>query len=333
MQSTFRGAPKHLELERRIGKIDYLILQIDSKCPHGCEYCFVGEGLNKNPDGGNLSLERRMGLVKEASDLVARVVAMPGVGEPLATPKIEELIMFITSLGMISIVYSKGMLVNRKICDFLAEQDTTVILSIDSLYRETALRLNPNPRGWFERAMANVGYIRERFVPLAETIGEYRVHRLAVNHMINRMNYGQQDEIRNWCGEDILFVAHGPSREGHAIRIWDKLAGTLKEHASLIAYANKISETGGNTTARLDGKCAYYLNGITVSDNGDVKMCPAATKTAGLIGNAKNQSLTELFDLTQLIVLSKYGNNPPPCLVRDIGYGSLAGQLLQHRTL
>ena len=141
--------------------------------------------------------------------------------------------------------------------------------------------------------------------------------------MVNLLNYGEQEEIREWCEDDILFVCHGPSREGCAEGIWEELAGDDEKHQHLIGYANHMSETKGNTTARTDGKCAYYLNGITVGADGDVKACPASTHTTGMIGNARTSSLEELYDKVQSILREIVGISLPPCLVRDPSYDKL----------
>jgi len=157
-----------LELERPLGrtKLDYLVLQLDRKCPHACRYCFIGNNFNNGLGDRNLSLNERKMIVRKASELGARVVSMPGEGEPLAVRGTKELIAYINKRDMVSIIYTKGLLLTPEWATFLAEENATVIISIDSLNEETATKLNPDPPGWFPEAMENIRYAREVFKPL-----------------------------------------------------------------------------------------------------------------------------------------------------------------------
>ncbi len=319
------GSAKHLELERSqaSGILQYLILQLDRQCPHACIYCFIGDASLERPHNHNLSLSERKRIIDEAYELGARVVSMPGDGEPLAIRAFKDLLTHISTKGMISIIYTKGLLLTPEWTDFLAELNATVVISLDSLNERTATELNPEPCGWFQKAMDNVEYARNVFRSLIERKGDYNVTRLVVNHMVNLLNFGQQEDIKKWCGDDMLFVCHGPSKEGCARDIWGRLAGSDETHQELITHANSVSETRGNTTARADGKCAYYLNGVTVGADGNVKLCPASTQTRDLIGNVKNDSIKELYDRTQRILKSTMGSALPPCLVRSPSYSSV----------
>ena len=68
---------------------------------------------------------------------------------------------------------------------------------------------------------------------------------------------------------------------------------------------------------------AYYLNGITVSDNGDIRTCPAANPTRGCFGNVRNESLRQLYDKVQNSIIEVMGRDLPACLVRDTDYRRL----------
>ncbi len=326
---TFKGSPRYLELFGGSDQscLEYLVLQLDSVCPHACRYCFAEQEPGWRPIGDGLSLDERKEIVDEARALGARVVSMPGDGEPLAVKGTRDLIAHIHKNRMISIVYTKGYLLTREWTHFLADHDATVVLSIDSLHEPTAMKLNPKPCGWFPTAMENVEYAKNVFGRVIETVDGHRITRLLVNHMVNLFNLGEQERMKDWCDDDILFVCHGPSREGGAVSIWNMLVGGLEEHESLVTYANGVSETEGNTTARADGKCAYYLNGITVGANGDVKLCPASTQTAGLLGNVRTVSLEELRTATRDTLEQILGGDVPPCLVRAQSYDKIVSEL------
>ncbi len=326
---TFKGSPQYLRMGEGTIKpgLDYLVLQLDSVCPHACRYCFAEREPGWQPKGDGLSLDERKGIVNEARALGARVVSMPGDGEPLAVKGTRDLIAHIHKNRMISIVYTKGYLLTREWTHFLADHDATVVLSIDSLHERTAMKLNPKPCGWFPTAMENIEYAKSVFGRVIETVDGRRITRLLVNHMVNLLNLGEQERMKDWCDDDILFVCHAPSREGGAVRIWDKLAGGLEEHESLITYANGVSETEGNTTARADGKCAYYLNGITVGANGDVKLCPASAQTAGFLGNVRTASLEKLRTAAREALERILGGDAPPCLVRAQSYDKIVSEL------
>jgi len=326
---TFVGSPIHLEIERPLvgGELAYLVMQLEAICPHSCRYCFSGTNPPFKSRMPALTLGERLKLVAEARAAGVRVIAMPGDGEPLAVPGCRDLISHASAVGMVSIIYTKGYLLTPEWAEFLAQVNVTVVLSVDSLAEETATRLNALPAGWFPKAKRNIQYLRTVFRRRQFRRNGYRMTRLVVNHMVNQLNHGEQEAIRDWCEDDMLFVCHGPSREGRAVNIWNELAGDDERHRELIAYANSLSETGGNTTARADGKCAYYLNGITIGANGETKACPASSTSAGSIGTVRTSSLATLYRSTQETLSHIFGNRLPPCLVRDQSYPTILSEL------
>jgi MoaA/NifB/PqqE/SkfB family radical SAM enzyme len=317
-----RGLPAQLEDERALGQteIDYLLLSLPCGCNLECKKCFVGGGERKT----YLSQEKRTDIVEEAKEMGARVVVIPGEGEPLMEPGIRKMIQYCHSLGMATIVFTNATLLDEEFARFAKDSGVSFVISLDSL-KEDVYGFLTGGGDFFHKTVGNIEKLRVIYSDAFSYTGKgEKVVRLAVNAVVTRQNRHEMRHLRDWCGDDMVFICNSLVREGRAVQHWDKLAGTGEEYKEQRKIALEMSETHGPTSACQDGRCAYLFYGLTVGVDGDILVCPDARGTKGVIGNVRETTLKELNRmhrgyLTEFFKRHGYG----PCIVRHPEYGRL----------
>lgn len=318
-KKILRGLPAQLEAEKKLGEseLDYLLFNLPYACNLKCPKCFVGD----NKTALHLSLDERMRVMREAKELGARVVVIPGEGEPLIAPAIKKIASYRYGLGLTAVVFTNATMLNEDFAHFAKDTDISFIVSLDSLDKG-AYGFLTGRKDFFDETIKNIERCRSIYADEnSSTPNGDKVVRLAVNTVVTKQNKDEISKIKDWCGDDMVFICNSPVKEGRAAQYWKELAGTEEEYRELKQVALKNSETHGPTSACSDGKCAYLYYGLTIGTDGDVLICPDARETRGLIGNVKEASLRELNKkhkqhLKAFFEECGYG----PCIVRHPKY-------------
>jgi radical SAM protein with 4Fe4S-binding SPASM domain len=106
-----------------------LELEFTRKCNLRCVYCYAsaGEALEHE-----LSLDELIDVVEQARGLGARRVVLLGGGEPLLFPQVREVIQHIHSRGLSQALFTNGLLLTSRLCQFLFEHQVTVVIKHNS---------------------------------------------------------------------------------------------------------------------------------------------------------------------------------------------------------
>ena len=168
--------------------INVINYHITDRCNCRCRYCFGKFGCD------SLGLADAM----RVTDAVCRLFAELGIkdgrislagGEPLCCPWADGLIGHIASLGMrVSLVTNGSLLEPGRIIGW-AGKVSCVGLSIDSVCRETNLRIGRNSGG---RTLSE-----EEALSLCEGIRGAGI-RLKINTVVSRCNLGEADALRRF---------------------------------------------------------------------------------------------------------------------------------------
>jgi MoaA/NifB/PqqE/SkfB family radical SAM enzyme len=314
MKKILKGLPGHLESEGRLRptggeSIDYLLMSFPFACHLSCLKCFSWSTRVHR----DLPVAARKKALAESVKLGASVLVIPGEGEPLLYPGWRELVDLASDLGMVSIIFTNAVGLDEAAARFAFARDVSFILSLDSLRPETYALLTGRA-GRFERVRGNIEILRDVYRPAIGKNGAKIVTRLGLNTVVCLPNLEEAAELKEWCGDEVVFVANTPVYEGRAKEHWRALTGMAdgESNPSLVERAKELSETGGPTSARPDKMCAYLYNGLTVDSDGEVMICPDARATRGLIGNIADSSLADL----NARVKSLTAKAGVPCIVR-----------------
>ncbi len=319
------GNPTFYQLDSHIGKNEllYIIMDFPFGCNYNCPKCYR----RQNVSFDNIFIKLRKRIIKKASELGAKVVGIPGEGEPLYhLEEIKEIIEFNNSLGLTTILYTNGSLLNRELVQFFFDNNVSLIVSIDSLEKDTYNDLTGG--GDIEKIKENMKIAKEIYSNGVQHKDNILITRLGVITIVTKQNMDEISKIKNWCGDDIFFICNFPIKEGNATKNWTKLVGNDLDDLIKISHKFTDTGTGGVSTPLKDGKCVALYNGITVDTNGNVLVCPASVNT--IIGNIKDETLVQLWKKIKEYTQKK-GN--PKCIARYVDknfFRSHDGNILQH---
>lgn len=307
------GNPNQLEVDKQIGEneLTYIVMNLPFGCNYECPKCYRKDDKSST----SVDIETRLAAISEAKDLGARVLCIPGEGEPLTNRNLTtRLIDHANSEGLITVLYTNGSLLNRETIEEMFEKGVTLITSLDSLQPET-YRQQTGFKG-FDRVMRNLGHVREVYKAgnnvrddgLTET-------RWGIITIINQQNKDEIPAIRGFAGDDAFFICNYPIRKGSATSVWDSYVGTPDDLKELVRVANKYTDTlvAGLTAPIRDGQCITLNHGITLNSAGYAQACPAMVDTN--LGNISDTSIKDIWEQTREYTQSR-GN--PLCIARDI---------------
>jgi MoaA/NifB/PqqE/SkfB family radical SAM enzyme/SAM-dependent methyltransferase len=185
-----RGIPSLMEASDAVAKEELLVigLMTSRRCNLRCSYCYTDAG---QPKAGEIDSQLRLRIIREAAALGARLLWIPGEGEPLLDKRgLWDLLDEAGSLGLWTLFYTSGSLVTREDAKRLAAYPCSVVVKLNSLRAEVQDRLAGVPGTW-ERIHRGIGCL------LAEGLADQ--HRLGGETVILPENLGEIPEIFRYC--------------------------------------------------------------------------------------------------------------------------------------
>lgn len=267
----------------------YLALNMTSGCNFRCPYCFIGHAhLEISPD--EMTFDQKASVIRQAKACGARVVVMPGRGEPLADPDFWSILDLCTGLDMWVVVYTNGSHLTPDKIRRLKDSNISIYMKVDTFDREIYEEM-VGKKFIFDRVMHNLEQLVEHFhEPVVE--GDRIISRLGINSVVTTQSAAGIPQIDEWCADrNIFYTCRSPVKVGQADITWDYLVGSevkkLREIGRKYATRNFTSGTEA-------GQCGIYRFGITVENTGEIYVCPDAREGFGFIGNVKTTSLKDL---------------------------------------
>ena len=278
MEKLLVGSARHLELEGGLRDLEYLMLNLPYRCNYKCSKCCNAsrEESPKSP----LSLEEISELITEAKDLGMRVLVIAGEGEPFLDENIQSIISRANTNGLIPYIFTNGSKLNADTTQFIKENGASLVINIDSLNARVYEELT-GIKGSFERLYGNIVGVREQFKDTHSQIGQYGLRRIAINTVVSQRNKGELSEIKDFCGEDFVFVCNTPMDIGRA-QGNPTFSGQFDTPKTIPL---------GTTSNGL--WCAYMRNGISVGANGEILTCAYSLESAGRLGNVRERNLKD----------------------------------------
>lgn len=300
-QGFFEGMPQD--------GIVYLALNMTSVCNYRCPYCFVGLE-NLKVSRNEMTVEEKVRIIREAKDCSARVVSMPGRGEPLADSGFWDILDAANRLGLWVVVYTNGYFLDREKIEQLKDKPISLYIKVDSFDRDIYEKM-VGKSGVYERMRQNLDMLVQNFNEPEED-GRQIISRLGINSVVTAYSAGSIPELYEWCRQrGIYYTCRSPVKVGEAALTWDYLVQGRSEE--LRDVGRKYAARNFTSATEL-GQCGIYRFGITVDNNGEVLVCPDAHSGFRRIGNIRELSLKDL--IKQRNKIYPLNSSPGYCFVR-----------------
>ena len=209
------GTPQHLELERPLGlaKRDFLLINISGSCNYSCKKC-----CNMVPNKRvMISLEEITGMVLNAKNALGiRTVVFIGEGETTLAPNFKSIVSFVHKAGLNTVIFSTGYFIDEPLARFLAENNVSIVFSLDSLNENRYHGLTGTTNS-FARVMQNIRACRNIFAEKIRAVNGKRVVFLAINMLLTKDSLDEVEAMKEFCGNDVLPVFNYPLMVGNAL--------------------------------------------------------------------------------------------------------------------
>ena len=262
----------------------YVMMNFETRCMYACPKCALPG--RERVSGTPLTEIQRTNALALAAEAGVKALTVIGAGEPtdkLSYRLIRPVIEFADRLGLVTILFTTLYGLTGEIARFFRDHNVSLYISLDSIQTETYRRLTGGGR--IDRIITHIQMLRRLYQ--TERVVDTTVTRLGINTTVVRQNLNELEQIRDFAGSDIHYVANYPIRRGKFAQsaIWAELVGANYEE--LMARAQAASETGAHTSV-YDGVCSYFLRGISVDVDGQLLLCGYAGESARRLGRIQN---------------------------------------------
>ncbi len=152
-----RGIPSPEDAALAIAREQLLVLGLmtSRRCNLRCDYCYTDGGTERL---GELGIADRIRVLREAADLGSRLLWIPGEGEPLMDRTFWGMLEEAENLGLWTLLYTSGALVNAALAKRLATFRCSVVVKLNSLRQDVQDRLAGVP-GTTDRIQRGIDFL------------------------------------------------------------------------------------------------------------------------------------------------------------------------------
>src|SRR3989338_1696699 len=153
-----RASPNQLESDAKFGEdqLAFLVMNIPFACNYTCSKCYRKNSTSQD----SIPLQKRLDVISKSRDLGAKVLCIPGEGEPLTNQRLTlNLLRHAKSLGMDSVLYTNASLLNKDLTTELLGLDVSLVTSLDSLTSSTYAALTGGHK--LDSVLSNLTSVRE----------------------------------------------------------------------------------------------------------------------------------------------------------------------------
>ena len=317
-----KGSAPQLHLERPFGKMefDYAGVNFPFKCNLKCfKCCNLGE---RPHTSGALKMEDVKRFLIRCRELGARVVTMMGEGEPTLDENFRELVEFISRNGQVPYIFTNGSKIDEELALFLCRNNAVLIINLD-FFDESKYDGYVGKTGAFRTLLENVRGIRELYKTKLHSQEGHRITFLAINLVLNNENEGEIPKIKEFCGDDVLFVVNTPMKTGNAVRFWARYDETQQ-----VRIDSDVSYPLG--TLAEGEQCAYLRNGISSNPDGYILACPYALETKGAYGTIEGDLIAARRKVLETVDMFYKEHGQVRCILRHPEYGAFVNLVRKH---
>ncbi|HAG1880142.1 TPA: radical SAM protein [Salmonella enterica] len=299
---VLKGMPNFFNLKNktRLGRrsLDFLMLNVPPVCNYDCEKCFTS-ATKKNPEKF-LRTKEVKNLIDAAEQKGIQCVCLLGEGEPLLfidkmTKEVnyKEIIKYINSKNIITLIATNGLLLNKKNVDFLYENNVSIAISLDTLEKNEYKKIYRGAAN-LNKVMKNIEYARKIYSKDIEKRDANIIKRLCIHMTVTSNNYMNIPKMIELCGDDIYFDCEHIAQVGVA----NENPEIYREYQSCIEACNNAKKAMVRTyVPEISGDaCCYLYYGFAVTHDGEVLVDTHALDTKYSIGNVRNENFDYLLN-------------------------------------
>ena len=271
---------------------------VSAKCDINCIYCVTKSG---KAVPGELNLNERKSVLKQANELGCKIVHIAARGEPTVDPLFKEQLEYINELNMIPVIFTHGGNLTQDWVDTLWDNNASIMIKIHSLKPELQ-DFFAATKGYTERRNKGIELLMKKgFNQNFE--GQTR---LGADILVMKKNYDEIEDIYRWCRENNIFPLVKPlmcNNRGASKFVLDNLYISPLEVKKLYERLSEIDkkEYGFDWKPMppyAGVNCNYYYYHLCVTIMGDVWPCIGIPELQ--IGNIKEKSLKECWNSEQV---------------------------------
>ncbi len=269
-----------------------LELEFTKKCNLRCVYCYSAAG---EPEEDELKIEEIKSVVAQAADLGAKKIILLGGGEPLVYEGLEEIVHYISALGVQQVLFTNGTLMTERTAHLLRKERVSVVIKNNSMKAEVQDEL-AGVKGSFDRIRRGLQHLMDAGYPNAEVM-------LGVQTVICRQNLAELPAMWEWARRhDFVPYFEIMTNQGRA-KLHPDLAVPIHEIRAVFERLETIDKTRFDvawhshpTIAAFS--CKRHLYSCLVNSRGFVQPC---TGVDMLVGNIREKSLAAILSGSPVI--------------------------------
>lgn len=271
---------------------------VSAKCDLNCVYCVTKSG---KAVPGELNLEERKSVLRQANELGCKIVHIAARGEPTVDPLFKEQLEYINELNMTPVIFTHGGNLTQEWVDTLWDNNASIMLKIHSLKPEVQ-DFFAATKGYTERRNKGLDLLLKKgFNKNFE--GQTR---LGADILVMKKNYDEIEDIYRWCRENNIFPLVKPlmcNNRGASKFVLDNLYISPLEVKKLYERLSEIDkkEYGFDWKPMppyAGVNCNYYYYHLCITIMGDVWPCIGIPELQ--IGNIREKSLKECWNSEQV---------------------------------
>lgn len=267
-------------------------LEFTRKCNLRCVYCYSVAGM---PRENELSLRELKSVINQAKELGARKIILLGGGEPLLYEGLEEVVLYIRSLGLKAILFTNGTLINKKIAGYMMRNRVSIIVKQNSLDPGVQDML-AGGHGAFEKIQRGIRILREEGYPDGEAS-------LGIQTVICRQNIHELLSMWMWARDNRIIpyfeilTIQGRAKKNRYLNVSSLEVKSLFEH---IEHKDKVrcGITWRSHPTIAAFSCKRHLYSSLINSQGHVQPCTGIDIS---VGNIRNKPLVEILNNSAII--------------------------------
>ena len=284
----------------RIGnKLQTNTLLLSNKCNLNCIYCYRNAGI---PLRNELSLEDRKEIIQQAKKLGARMLWIPGSGEPFCDKTFFNrgefpLIDFANDLGLKVVFFTNGTAITEQIAKKLFDKEVSIITKLNS-FNSPIQDFLSGRTGSYELIQGGLKNL------IYAGFNKSYPSRLGIDSVIVKQNYKEIVKLFRYCRDEniipyITTQLHGGRGIDNATLLdvpFDKIRKLFLE---LLAIDRKRYGFSWHPCPPIvAGSCRRLLYDLVVGPDGNIQICPGIKIS---LGNSRNDALKKILDSSSLI--------------------------------
>lgn len=282
------GFSKEIMTEaREKGELLSIWLNLSNICNLSCQYCFNSAG---KPLPGEMDLDLLISTVRQLKALGGRTVTIPGSGEPLLDKNFWPLLEEINGLGMSTVLFTNGILLDEECAKKLYDRNVTVVLKINSFDEDVHDSL-VGRKGHAKKVKHAIDIL------FKQGFNKTDPSRFSIANSIFTTNAGEIEAMYRWARENNIIPRISTLLEKGAGKECEHLNPTPEIKAEVYERLLEIDrqEFGydwiPNPTYAGD-KCEMLFYNLFIDPMGDIQPCIGITHT---LGNMKTHTLEEIW--------------------------------------